>query len=165
MIFKTNPKCLPETFYLHCDLTYDLISLREDKISLTSFCHWSLQFSPHDAPSAWTTSLKLSYCPLPNYPYKHLQYLQGTKFPSLLVQQEIKPKSEQKSWLFPTVICEILSWGWYQLSPFKWSSFGVTCLFIVAGQRAEPGLPVTKMNRQMAWTKVVTFGPSQGCHF
>lgn len=135
------------------------------KNPLISSSHRSLQFLPHASPSAWTTSLKLFYCPITNYPYKHLHYPQGTEFPSLYAQQEIKPKSKQKQWPFPTVMCEILSRGWYQLSQFKWGSFAVTCLFVVVGQRAEPGLPVTKMNRQMAWTKVVTFGPSQGCHF
>lgn len=163
MIFETNPKCLPETYYLPYGLTSEY--LPQEKNWLISSSHRSLQFLPHAAPSAWTTSLKLFCCPITNYPYKHLHYPQGTKFPSLYAQQEIKPKSKRKQWPFPTVMCEILSRGWYQLSPFKWGSFAVTCLFVVVGQRAEPGLPVTKMNRQMAWTKVVTFGPSQGCHF
>lgn len=109
MIFETNPKCLPETYYLPYGLTSEY--LPQEKNPLISSSHRSLQFLPHAAPSAWTTSLKLFYCPITNYPYKHLHYPQGTEFPSLYAQQEIKPKSKQKQWPFPTVMCEILSRG------------------------------------------------------
>lgn len=60
VICKTNPKCLPETYYLPYGLTS--ICLKQNPLICSS--HWYLHSLPHPAPSAWTTCLKPLYCPL-----------------------------------------------------------------------------------------------------
>lgn len=138
-----------------------------EKNLICSF-HWYLQSLPHAAPSAWTTSLKRFCCPWTIYPYNELtSALPPRKKISFLISTA---RNKTQIWTKTMALsyCDVQntsSPGWYRLPPFKWTSFAGTRLFIVDGQWAEPGLPVTKMNRQMARTKMVTFGPSQGCHF